>query len=185
MNLEIVSKAQESALLSAGIHKAEIASIEPRQASESEEYKDKTPQLAVIFKKAGKMITRWYNLKGFLRFGDLSANDQKSGKFDKALIAGTQNSKDGPQYYAVNAKTGTRVESEDRTAAAMDMLGNLANCTGIPDGKKVSLQDLIGSEVGIKIIEENNAITGKPRATVSSVFQASRVPEEDTEEVFE
>lgn len=144
--ITLISKTVSN-FLQAGKHVVEILSVAPATPQGENPWKDKTPQLKVTFGKDGQIFSAWYNLRGFELYKDLTAAQQKSGKFVSM----------GAQGYAVDKKTGIRVESPAKTEAAMNILCTLAAHSGIPEGSEFNETDLVGRTVGIVIGENNNA----------------------------
>ena len=138
---KFVSANNISKLLQEGEHAVEIKAVAMTAAEPSEDYKDRTPQLEVEFRKGDKSLKAWLNLKGFKRYDDLSDADKKSGKFEAR----------GPFGYAVDIAKDSRIEDPDKTASAESIIQKLGNDCGIPTGKAFEENDLLGMEVGIMV----------------------------------
>jgi len=133
-------------LLGAGQHLVTIESVQNVEAAANELFNDRTPQLAVKFKNDSGTFTNWYNLVGYKKFDELSPKDQASGAYEPR----------GENSYATNVKTGTRVHSAERTAAALSRVGQLGtDALNLAEGEDFNGSDLIGAEVGINI-EKND-----------------------------
>lgn len=126
MDLIVMSKPNQGGLLALGRHLVTIASIEESLASQSEDYKDQTPQIKVVFKNDEAQITHWYNLKGF-----------KVGEDNEYEVG----------------EDGNRIADAKKTASCMSILGQVANSAGTETGEKVDFFSLVGSELGIEVIE--------------------------------
>jgi len=147
-----------SKLLGEGEHATEIIGVALTQSTQNPDYADRTPQVEVTFgDEKGRSIKSWLNLKGFKTFSRnsdkdvegkdfLSEKEQESGKFEAR----------GPFGYAVNKKSGIRIESTSKTASARSIIGKLGVDCGIPEGNDFSMEDLQGKSVGIKVIRNNN-----------------------------
>lgn len=143
--ITLISK-NVSNFLPAGRHVCEIVSVSPATPQGENPWTDKTPQLKVTFSKDGQIFSAWYNLRGFQLYKDLSAKDQKSGKYVSMGAAG----------YAVVKATGMRVEDPAKTEAAMNILCTLAAHSGIAEGTEFNETQLVGRTVGVVIGENNN-----------------------------
>lgn len=149
------AQASQGALLSEGQHVATIESAIFTEAAANELYNDTTPQLAVKFKGEDGSITAWYNRRGFETFDELSDAQKRSGKYEPR----------GASNYAVDIKTGMRVENSEKTAQGIAYINALGiNALGLAPGTKFKVSDLVGAEVGINV--ERNA-QSKLRVTYS------------------
>lgn len=125
-------------LLTDGAHVCKIKAVSETASKESEDYKDRTPQIEVSFETKNGFIRHWYNLKGFKKNAD-----------------GT---------YVIDKKTGMRVKDSENTAAALAIFERLGLHAGIAEGQDFGLEDLINQEVGIFVKTDEN---GKSRVTRS------------------
>lgn len=161
--ITLVSR-QSSSLLGIGKHETTIVAVEDAEASENDEYSDRTPQLKVTFQSnetKGK-FSHWFNLCAYKRFADLTDAEKASKKFASVGDAG----------YAVLVKTKKRVQDPEATEKALNILnGLLFNC-GFPAGEAVEAEDLIGKEVGIEI-----SMNDRQNARVKSTFMLASVKE--------
>jgi hypothetical protein len=129
-------------ILPEGDHLVTIESVSHTEASASELWNDRTPQLAVKYKNDDGVFTSWMNKRGYTKFTELTPAQQASGQFEPR----------GDDGYAVNIKTGNRVPNAERTASAMSIIGQLGtNALGLEDGVKFNGADLVGQEVGIHV----------------------------------
>ncbi len=154
-----VAASAGNSILAAGRHIVQIMSITPDAAIADQEvvpWKDDTPQAKVLFKNKDGIFTEWLNLKAFKRFSELSAKDKASGKY-----VGVTHPEFPGEEYAMNKKTGHRVEDPERTATCMGIIGQLANAAGFEVDEEVTEDDLQGKTVGIVVKENAN---GKLRA---------------------
>lgn len=139
---EFTASKFEGNLLGEGDHSVTIESAQHTEAAANENWNDRTPQLAVKFKNEDGVFTSWYNKRGYMTFDELTPVQQASGKFEPR----------GDQGYAVDVKTGNRVESPAKTAAAMSIIGQLGtNALNLPVGTGFGSKDLVGAEVGIHV----------------------------------
>lgn len=150
--LSFVAKNAVSKLLGIGEHATRISGLVETEASQKEDYRDRTPQLEVTFEdENGRSIKAWMNLKGFKTFQKknetdqegldcLTAEERKSAKFIEAS--------DG---YAVDAKTGMRIESPRKTESAQSIIAKLGVDVGIPEGEEFGPEDLLEKLVGIHV----------------------------------
>lgn len=121
-------------LLGDGAHLCKITAVSETASKESEDYKDRTPQIEVSFETPKGFIRHWFNLAGYKKGDD--------GK------------------YIVDKKTKIRVIDEENTAAARAIFERLGLHAGIDEGSDFGLEDLINLEVGIFVKTDEN---GKPR----------------------
>lgn len=164
--MKITSK-NDSKILGIGEHLCKITQVMLEEARVNPLYKDITEQLAVIFEDAaGKIITRWYNLKGY----ELDANQP------------TREDEEGREVsnYAIG-KDGKRKEDKDKTASALNILARLAFHCGFPEGEELDTADLEGKSVGIMI--ERDEAFGKKKVSYS--FPATEVGTVASESVFQ
>lgn len=110
----------ESKFLGEGLHQVIITSIGDTLAKVSQNWKDQTPQIEVVFTGENeKTIKHWFNLKGYQTRADYEGKDIPKGiEF--------RSSENGNEEYAVNVKTGERIESESKTAECERMLAEFA-----------------------------------------------------------
>lgn len=136
----------ESKFLSEGLHVVIITAIAETLAKVSPNWKDQTPQLQVEFTGENeKTITHWFNLKGYKTRADYEG---------QAIPKGIEfrSSENGNEEYAVNTKTGERIESESKTAECERMLAEFAyNVADEQAGVEVDLKE--GLQVGIMVRE--------------------------------
>lgn len=126
MNLIVESKPNQGGILPLGRHLVKIASIEKCLAAKNDDYKDQTAQVKVVFRNEEGQMTHWYNLQGF--------QVDENGDYE-------------------TGKNGKRLKDATKTASCMSILGQVANSAGTEKGEKVDFFGLVGSELGIEIIE--------------------------------
>lgn len=146
--MKLLSK-NVSNFLQPGRHVVEIISVTPATPQSENPWKDKTPQLKVTFSKDGQIFSGWYNLKGFRLFKELTANEQKSAKFQSMGTAG----------YAVDKKTGIRLEDETKTEAAMNILCTLAAHSGIPEDRNSARLNLLAALLVLSSVRTTTPMT--------------------------
>lgn len=138
------------ALLSAGEHKVVISEIAETVSKPSDNWKDQTPQIEVKFKgENDRVLTHWFQLKGYKQ-----AKDYPNGKAPAGFAF--RSSENGNEQYAVNIKTGNRVEDPAKTATCMNILGEFAATCGIAEETEINstselIEALQGAELGIKV----------------------------------
>jgi hypothetical protein len=131
-----------SPLIGSGKHLVEISKVYDDTA------KSGATQLAVVFKdEDSKQITRWYNLKGFLRDPESPTTVDESGRtVDNWKLD----------------KKGNRVEDKEATAKCLSMVSQLLSDAGLgTDDAGNSLDeadtdDLEGCKIGIFVGERSN-----------------------------
>lgn len=141
---------------------------------ENYRFSDFHDQIAVTFIRKDKqpgIITHRYNTKGWVRYDELSPADRKSFKRDEE------------KGYAINKKTGMRVEDDKRTADCNNILNQFLNKLS-KNGKPIiddliavghlDLDMLTGAECNITVSEEKYG--EKTRAKVTAVRKVSAVP---------
>jgi len=139
-----------SSLLQEGNHVVTIKGYKETASKANAGYNDVTEQIAVSLENAaGKFITMWLNTKGYKRFSQLTEKEVASGKF------GNSSDDESVDGYAVDKKTGCRIEDEEKTASALSIIGKLAQDAGMAIGLELSLDELmdelVGREVGIAV----------------------------------
>jgi hypothetical protein len=151
--MKIVVKIREfvGKILKAGEHLVTIAEASVTVSKVSDSWKDQTPQLEVKFKdEKGSSITHWFQLKGFKQ-----AKDYPNGKAPAGIEF--RNSENGNEQYAVDKKTGKRIEDSAKTETCGTILGEfLGNC-GLEVDEEFDLNDVPEAikdcQVGIKVRE--------------------------------
>ena len=152
-------KSQDSSpLIAVGEHLAIIDKVYLGEAEGNGRYNDKTEQLVVVFMAAKKLITRWFNLKGYEVDPDEKTIKDDSGR-------------DIPNYLI--DKQGNRIEDEKNTEACLRIIGQLGCDAGIASDEDFEPSDLEGLEVGISVIEDSSF--GKARLKVAYTLPAERV----------
>lgn len=154
-------------LLGEGEHVVTITTVAETLSKPSEFWKDQTPQIEIGMKDAeGKVITHWLNQKGYMR-----ASDYPNSKAPKGVEF--RSSENGNEMYAVDIKSGNRIESADRTADCERIIGEFANDCGIAAGEEGTLE---GKTVGIgvrKNARDNYEVHySKPASKVKSTEDA-------------
>ncbi len=133
-------------LLGEGDHLVTIESAQFVDAPVNENWNDQTPQLAVKYRNSDGVITSWLNMRGYRQFDELSAKDKASGKFEPR----------GDNNYAVDVKTGLRVEDPERTKQGLAYINALGiDALGLKPGTSFKASDLVNEEVGIHV-EKNS-----------------------------
>jgi hypothetical protein len=165
--MKILSK-NTSRLMALGKHVVRIISVVSATPSNAGDgWEDKTPQLKVVFEDStGNRVTAWFNLMGFKTYDELSATEQKSGKF---VAMGNRN-----QNYAVVKATKKRVPSPEKTEAALNIVSRLAHDSGVEEGEEITEGDLVDRTVGIVVAENdsnNVRVTGTFRPTEEAVAE--------------
>ncbi len=131
------------------------------------EWKDATPQVAVVFWHKNGVTTRRFNGHGFVRFADIAEAEQHL--YDELGIAG----------YAVSKETGTRVISKKNTESCENILNQFFDACKLPEGSV--LEDLPNCMVNVTIEHNdeygNDDVKSFKRIGVSSVIK-EEVPEE-------
>jgi hypothetical protein len=121
-----------------------------------ENWDDACPQIAIVFANKDGVFTHRFNCKGFVRFSELSAKEQK------LHTAG------GDEGYAVNIKSHERVEDNERTDKCFNFLDDMAARTGLPEGSEY--RQMTGRQVTIVI--DTNA-NGNLRVTKTKKVAAA------------
>jgi len=157
------SRASSAMVLGAGEHTVKVASMvecsdqqKNFNASEievKEEWSDPTPQIAVVFRATNGtgVFTHRFNVKGFVRFSELDATQQKA----TVKVAGKVVAKyfsAGAEGYAIDRMTGERLESAERTDKCIRMLDDMSARCGNAEGS--AYEEMVGKELNI-VIEEN------------------------------
>lgn len=122
-----ITAVQSGGLLQAGTHEVIVSKILATEAKGSNDYTDRTPQLAVTFKKGNDQQTSWYNLKGF--------KVDSNGDF-------------------ILDESGARIEDPEKTAGCMTILGKLAYACGCNEGEDIDTDMLVGKTVKIVVAQE-------------------------------
>lgn len=136
-------------LLITGRHIVEIESIQETLAPENKDmpWSDRTPQLAIKFKNGSGYVTLWLNTVGYMTRQDYTHMPDgvvfKTHPFSRVS-------------YAVNAGTGERIISPEKTRVCNAMLQRLAYCCGFSDGDSLDISDLVGRRLVIVVQELNN-----------------------------
>ena len=126
-----------SKLLGEGEHAVTIKEVYTAQAKPSDLYTDVTEQLAVLFEDGnGKVITNWYNLKGF------EVNPKAPTRKDSQ-------GREIPNY-AID-KSGARVESVANTKKALAILKALPIHCGMKEGAELDVAELTGKSCNIVV----------------------------------
>jgi hypothetical protein len=162
-NIKIKVENNVSALLNEGDHVVTIKGYKETVAKTGAE------QIAIDMQDAkGKFITLWLNTTGFKRYSELTEKELASGKFENSSI---DPDIDG---FAIDKKTGQRIEDEERTASALSIIGKLAKDAGLPDGMEASLEEVlqacVGREVGIHV----EAVNGKAKVRYTQFAERVR-----------
>lgn len=159
--MKVTSK-NNSKLLGLGLHLVTIIAVVIDTAKASDLYKDVTQQLVITFENAKKQtFKRWYNLMGF------QLDEKNPSRLDEQGRA--------VPNYAVDAKSGKRIEDKEKTASAMSILSRLAYDSGVVEGEEIDTNDLIDSELGIFISRDE--FSGKNK--IEYTTPASEVPSEE------
>lgn len=141
-----------SALLQPGRHLCAIKTAADTLSKPNDMWKDRTPQVEVVFEDTnGKIITGWYNLKGYQKQDDFA-----DGKAPKGFEF--RSSEGNDEQYLVDLKTGNRVESLERTEQALKIFTNMANDAGIGAGEGFELSDLTGLPIGVQVRAKNQSV---------------------------
>lgn len=144
--MKITSKKSTGGGLPAGNYVGTIVSIASVKAAAKEGYVDPTDQFHIVLEtEDGRKQNHWLNVKGYMRYSDLSDAQKKSKKFIAA----------GDEGYAVDKATKMRVISEKATEACENILNNFAFCAGVEEGEDVELDDLIDREIGFAIVMQD------------------------------
>lgn len=113
------------------------------------EWKDATPQLAVVFWHKDGVTVRRFNGHGFMRYTDMSAKQQKD--YDEL----------GTEGYAVHKTKKTRVISKPNTESCENILNQFFDACNLPEGSTyLDLPDcmvqgtIVDKEFGDKIYHE-------------------------------
>jgi hypothetical protein len=134
--MKIIAK-DNSPLLGPGEHEVTIKQVFTDTAKPSDLYTDVTEQLAVLFEDAsGKVITRWYNLKGY----EVNA---------KAPTRKDSEGRDVPNY-AID-KSGARLENVANTKKALAIISGLAIHAGFDEDHELDASDLVGKSCNIMV----------------------------------
>ncbi len=129
-------------ILGEGNHEVTVKSVQYVDAPVSELWNDQTPQLAVKYENEEGSITSWLNRRGYVPFDELSDKDKASGKFEPR----------GASNYAVDIKTGMRVEDPERTRQGNAYIQALGiDCLGLQPGTPFKASDLVNESVGIHV----------------------------------
>ena len=127
-------------------------------AVSKEEWIDPCPQVASVFGNKDGVYTHRFNCKGYKRFDELSAKDQKL-----CYAAGDEG-------YAVIAKTSCRIEDPDRTDKCFRFLDDMCARTGLPEGSEYAA--LTGKDITIVIAPNDNGnlrVTKTKKTVLNSV----------------
>jgi hypothetical protein len=116
-------------------------------------WSDRTPQIAIRYKNAVGYITHWINLKGYMTIEDYQ--DAKSAEASGIIFMKHPFSE---IEFAVDLKTNTRIENEDKSRTCMHILGRIGHCCGIPAGEEINLIDLIGKDLAIRIEKKSGQL---------------------------
>jgi hypothetical protein len=163
--LKITAKKREGAeLLPKGRHQVTVHSISDAVA-ESENWTDPTEQVKIVYKEkdGNRYISDWLNLKGFKRMTDLTDKEKSSGKFE------ARSSETGDEEYAVNKKTGARVEDPERTEKCLSIFGEIMTSCGVEDGEERDFYSLVGSELYIDVDTKGSRVIVKRTRSVEEV----------------
>jgi len=151
--MKIIAK-DNSKLLGEGEHAVTIKEVFSATAKPSDLYTDVTEQLAVLFEDAsGKVITRWYNLKGY----EINA---------KAPTRKDNQGRDVPNY-AID-KSGARVENVANTEKALGIIGGLAVHCGFEVGKELDVSAMTGKSCNIMVQRDPKFHSNKVAYTMVS-----------------
>ena len=123
-------------------------------ADEIKEWKDPCPQIGTVFGNKDGVFTHRFTCKGYKRFDELSAKDQKL--CDAA----------GDEGYAVLKKTSCRIEDAERTDKCFRFLDDMCARTGLPEGSEYAA--LTGKDITIVIApnDKGNLRVTKTKKTV-------------------
>lgn len=102
------------------------------------EWKDATPQMAVVFWHQDGVTVRRFNAHGFVRYSELSESDRKD--YDEL----------GSEGYAVHKTKKTRVISKANTESCMNILNQFFDACGLPVGS--TYEDLPNCMVQGKVV---------------------------------
>ncbi len=163
-NVMYVVKRKTGGLLSAGIYTGKISKIDDAVKT-SADWDDPTKQLAHILTTDQGVVTAWTQNMGYKKFEDLSKKEQASGDFLKA----------GVQGYAVSLETNERIEDEDKSEMAREIVGNMVACAGVEEGTEIKDDEdlkaaLMGKEIGFKVEVKGETSDGKPMVKVTEFY---------------
>lgn len=160
----------ESSTLPEGKYVAEIQSAEPTTSEDkAERFKEKTPQLLVVFVANGKTIKKWFNLVAYKRYDTKELKDvldtiskdskllksvgQTATSFAKLTIdekieccfdsmQADENDPEGKVHYAIFKGNGHRLIDADRSKKALSILGRTFVLAGAAQsGEKLTGDD--------------------------------------------
>jgi len=159
---EMSFKGVESTTLKEGDYRATITTVETTTSEDkAQRFKEKTPQLLVVFEAEGKTVKKWYNLIGFKRFdaNELAGTIETISKNSKLLksvgvkdakefaklpleekieicfdsMQADENDPEGKVHYAIFKGTGNRIIDEPRSEKAKSILGRTCVLAGIAE----------------------------------------------------
>lgn len=164
------AKVIKGGFFATGEHKVMISSIIPDVPSKAPgmPWTDLHQQLKVTFKNEEGVQSKWYQLAGYKSAVDFADGVAPEGHEFVSSEAGI--ARDKPENYLINSETGERVESVEKTAKCMQIIGELANDAGLAEGEEFGIEDLLGREIGI-VIKDNEIAYTKSASRVKGLVE--------------
>lgn len=132
-------------LLRDGDHIVRIESVAEALAPINPLFSDRTPQISIRYKSNSGFITQWINVTGYMTEPDYQSD---------VIFNGITFKEHYGVEYAVDVFTNRRIENEEKTKTALHILGRIGHCAGIEKDANFELADLVGLEIGIRILNQ-------------------------------